>query len=96
MNNGEARFILNAYRPSGADADDPAFAEAAARYHGVAHMTADEYAAETGRRDGRAAPATSAAAGQTQAVLNYPFTLLEIRENDEIVDPAASSQSALP
>jgi general secretion pathway protein K len=43
-----------------------------------------------------AAPTTSTAASQTQVTLNYPFTLLEIRENDEIVDPASSSQSAPP
>jgi hypothetical protein len=28
--------------------------------------------------------------------LNYPFALLEIRENNEIVDTGASSQSAPP
>lgn len=32
---------------------------------------------------------------QTATALNYPFTLLQIRENDEIVDPALSSKSAL-
>jgi len=45
-----------------------------------------------------AAPTASAAAAdsQTQSSLNYPFALLEIRENNEIVDTGASSQSAPP
>jgi len=41
-----------------------------------------------------AAAAGSTAAGQTQAALNYPFTLLEIRENSGIVDSASLSQSS--
>ena len=46
---------------------------------------------------GSTASATTAAAttgSQTQPSLNYPFTLLEIRENDEIVGAAAPTQSA--
>ena len=39
---------------------------------------------------------TSPATGQTPAALNYPFTLLEIRENDEIVDSVPLSQTAPP
>jgi hypothetical protein len=39
---------------------------------------------------------TTSATGQTQAALNYPFTLLEIRENNESVDAAVPSQSAPP
>jgi general secretion pathway protein K len=50
--------------------------------------------------DGSAAAATTtsaaAASSQTQSSLNYPFALLEIRENNEIVDTGASSQSAPP
>jgi general secretion pathway protein K len=41
-----------------------------------------------------ATTSTTAAGSQTQSTLNYPFTLLEIRENNEIVDPAPLSQSA--
>jgi general secretion pathway protein K len=37
---------------------------------------------------------TSTTSTQTQPSLNYPFTLLEIRENDEIVGTAAPSQPA--
>ena len=37
---------------------------------------------------------TASSGGQGQAALNYPFTLLEIRENDEIVASSSSSQSA--
>lgn len=37
---------------------------------------------------------TPSATPQNRPALNYPFTLLEIRENDEIVDPAPSSLSA--
>jgi Type II secretion system (T2SS), protein K len=39
-------------------------------------------------------PATSGS--QTQPALNYPFTLLEIRENDEIVETAPPLQPAPP
>ena len=42
-----------------------------------------------------AASTTTATSSQTQSALNYPFTLLEIQENDEAVDLGASSQSAL-
>jgi len=49
---------------------------------------------------GSAAVATTASAAtagsQTQSPLNYPFALLDIRENNEIVDTGASSQSAPP
>ena len=41
-----------------------------------------------------ATTATSTTSSQTQPSLNYPFTLLEIRENDEIVGTAAPSQPA--
>jgi general secretion pathway protein K len=51
--------------------------------------TSDATAADAGT-------ATSNAAGQTPSTLNYPFTLMEIRENDEIVESVSSSQSAQP
>ncbi len=38
--------------------------------------------------------ANTTAAAQTQATLNYPFTLLEIRENDEITGTFSPSQPA--
>ncbi len=41
-----------------------------------------------------ATTSTSTTSTQTQPSLNYPFTLLEIRENDEIVGTAAPSQPA--
>jgi general secretion pathway protein K len=41
-----------------------------------------------------AANSAAAAGGAASPALNYPFTLLEIRENDGIVDPGASTQSA--
>ena len=40
-----------------------------------------------------ATTATSTTSSQTQPSLNYPFTLLEIRENDEIVGAATPTQS---
>jgi general secretion pathway protein K len=50
--------------------------------------------------EGSAAAATTASAAaagsQTQSPLNYPFALLDIRENNEIVDTGAPSQSAPP
>ena len=51
--------------------------------------TADATAADAGTT-------TSSTAGQTPSTLNYPFTLMEIRENDEIVESVSSSQSAQP
>jgi general secretion pathway protein K len=41
-----------------------------------------------------ATTSTSTTSTQTQPSLNYPFTLLEIRENDEIVGAASPSQPA--
>ena len=41
-----------------------------------------------------AATSPTAAGGQAKSALNYPFTLLEIRENDEIVGTASASQPA--
>jgi hypothetical protein len=43
-----------------------------------------------------AATSPSTTSSQTQPSLNYLFTLLEIRENDEIVGTAAPTQSASP
>ena len=58
--------------------------------------TAAQNAANAAR--GPAAATTTnppaATSTQTQPQLNYPFTLLEIRENDEIVSPGTSPQSA--
>jgi len=59
-------------------------------------LTSAQNASSPGDSAAAAAPTTSttAAGSQTQSTLNYPFALLEIRENDEIVDTGVSSQSA--
>ena len=57
---------------------------------------ADSTAADAPAAASAAAPtaATDTTSPQTQPALNYPFTLLEIRENDEIVGTIPSSQPA--
>ena len=57
--------------------------------------TQDNAAATAGSAAAPAATTQPAASGsQTQPTLNYPFTLLEIQENDEIVDTSPPSQPA--
>lgn len=57
---------------------------------------ADASTAASGRATAAASAAATASTGgsQAQPALNYPFTLLEIRENDEIVDTAPPAQPA--
>jgi type II secretory pathway component PulK len=78
--------------PNPAAASDTSASLAAANDGTSAQNTAnpsDGPAAAAATNTGSGTPA----GGQTQPALNYPFTLLEIRENDGIVDTGASSQS---
>lgn len=90
---GQTQFRLSAVvAPPGGARLPPAGNTAAA-----AQNDQSQTAASGGTNPGTAPPAvpsagrsetgtSSTAAGQTQSRLNYPFTLLEIRENDEIPD----------
>ena len=88
---GQASYRLSAViAPPGGAALPPANAPAAA-------STEDNTAAAAGSAPAAATTTPPATSGsQAQPALNYPFTLLEIRENDEIVDTAPPSQPATP
>ena len=96
---GQASYRLSAViAPPGGAALPPANAPAAASAGTTdAASTEDNATAAAGSAPAAATtipPATSGS--QAQPALNYPFTLLEIRENDEIVDTAPPSQPATP
>lgn len=96
---GQASYRLSAVvaPPGGAalpPANPPAAASAGTTDAASTEDTATAAAGSAPAATTTTPPATSGS--QTQPVLNYPFTLLEIRENDEIVDTAPPSQPAPP
>ena len=77
--------------PDEATTSDTSTSSAAANDATSAQNASDS---TTGSAAGSTTGTTTATNSQTQPALNYPFTLLDIRENDEIVGIGASSQSA--
>jgi general secretion pathway protein K len=94
---GQASYRLSAViAPPGGAALPPANPPAANSTSAAdSSSTQDNAAATAGSAAAPAATTQPAASGsQTQPTLNYPFTLLEIQENDEIVDTSPPSQPA--
>jgi general secretion pathway protein K len=86
---GSTSFRVSAVvAPPGGAGLPPADAPAATT---SSSTTTNQNASGTNASGSTAAAATSTATTPTQPSLNYPFTLLEIRENDEIVGAAATN-----
>ena len=92
---GQALYRLSAVvAPPGGAALPPATPPASTSTSNAdSTSTQDNANAATGSNPAAATPTTPAASGSpAQPALNYPFTLLEIRENDGIVDTFPSAQ----
>lgn len=92
---GQALYRLSAVvAPPGGAALPPATPPASTSTSNAdSTATQDNATTGAGSSAAAAAPTSAAAAGsQAQPALNYPFTLLEIRENDGIVDTSPSAQ----
>jgi len=102
VHEGQGSFRVSAVvtAPGGAQLpppDQPTTGQTSTSSAAANDATAAQNTSNSG--DGSAAATTTTtsptnATNPTQSALNYPFTLLEIRENDEIVDNAPSSLSA--
>jgi general secretion pathway protein K len=69
-------------------------ADASTATTGSSTPTTNQNSSATNATGSITSAATATTSTQTQPSLNYPFTLLEIRENDEIVGTAAPPQPA--
>jgi general secretion pathway protein K len=95
VHEGQSSFRLSAVMapPNGAElppSDQPPPSVDAS----ATQSDADSTAAGAPAAASAATATTDTTSPQTQPVLNYPFTLLEIRENDEIVGTFPASQPA--
>ena len=94
---GSTLFRVSAVvAPPGGAGLPPADAPNAATSSGTPTTNQNSSGTNASGNSTSAATSTATTSSQTQPSLNYPFTLLEIRENDEIVGAAAPSQSASP
>lgn len=91
---GSTSFRVSAVvAPSGGAGLPPADAPTATSRSTTTAADQNSSGTNTSGSTAAALPATPSASTRVPQLLNYPFTLLEIRENDEIVGAASSFQS---